>query len=314
MADRIRWLATTRLLAAIATVLAIGGIAAGALVVHDQGQQIEALRAQTAVLTAANAEQDRAAEAAADVHDAALSSTRTRLATLSAELTATSNRLLEAEKELDITAASLPPDVSELAAKVVPSVVFLSCGTATGTGFALDIPATRARLTTIVTAAHVVGDCAGPAPLDPMAPQVAVNTEDGYVIGAVRALDLGADVALVEAEVRVPPLAAATSEPAQGEFVLAIGNPLGMQQLAGSVTQGTISKVVDDTITHTAPVSSGNSGGPLVNRRGEVIAIVSAVIASQPQAGVHTENLNIAVRLRALCNTSLTGDSCKLLH
>lgn len=64
-----------------------------------------------------------------------------------------------------------------------------------------------------------------------------------------------------------------------GEFAMAIGNPLGMQS---SVSSGMISavnrKVTSDNKTYTliqtdAAINSGNSGGALVNAKGEVIGI-----------------------------------------
>lgn len=64
-----------------------------------------------------------------------------------------------------------------------------------------------------------------------------------------------------------------------GEFAMAIGNPLGMQS---SVSSGMISavnrKVTTDGVTYTliqtdAAINSGNSGGALVNSKGQVIGI-----------------------------------------
>ena len=75
-----------------------------------------------------------------------------------------------------------------------------------------------------------------------------------------------------------------------GEWVLAIGNPLG-DNLAFTVTQGIISakgrrldglnqggqRSISDFIQTDAAINPGNSGGPLVNVRGEVIGINSAI-------------------------------------
>ncbi len=70
-----------------------------------------------------------------------------------------------------------------------------------------------------------------------------------------------------------------------GQWVLAIGNPFGLEH---TVTQGIISatgRVIDsgpmnNFIQTDAPINPGNSGGPLVNLKGEVIGINTAIIAS----------------------------------
>jgi len=68
---------------------------------------------------------------------------------------------------------------------------------------------------------------------------------------------------------------------AVGDWAIAIGNPLG-EQFAFSVTMGIVSAVgrtggpggnINDFIQTDAPINQGNSGGPLVNIRGEVIGI-----------------------------------------
>ena len=77
-----------------------------------------------------------------------------------------------------------------------------------------------------------------------------------------------------------------------GNWAIAIGNPLG-EQFSFSVTMGIVSAVgrqggpggnINDFIQTDAPINQGNSGGPLVNIRGEVIGI-NTWIASNSGAG-----------------------------
>jgi serine protease Do len=75
-----------------------------------------------------------------------------------------------------------------------------------------------------------------------------------------------------------------------GDPVVAIGNPLG---LGGSVTAGIVSAlnrdirdtVYDDYIQTDAAINHGNSGGPLVNARGEVIGVNTAIYSPTKDGG-----------------------------
>jgi serine protease Do len=78
-----------------------------------------------------------------------------------------------------------------------------------------------------------------------------------------------------------------------GEEVLAIGNPLGLDQ---TLTRGIVSgmnrilpetpfSLLEPLIQTDAPINPGNSGGPLVNRCGEVIGINTAVITEAQNIG-----------------------------
>ena len=89
-----------------------------------------------------------------------------------------------------------------------------------------------------------------------------------------------------------------------GEFVMAVGNPLGMQS---SVTSGIVSatnRTVDSqdggsftTIQTDAAINSGNSGGALVNSKGEVIGINTLKLA-----GNGIEGMGFAIPINSTIN------------
>ncbi|MGH7584993.1 MAG: Do family serine endopeptidase [Gemmatimonadales bacterium] len=123
--------------------------------------------------------------------------------------------------------------------------------------------------------------------------RVIVHLEDrreypARVIGS----DPNTDVAVlkVDADNLVPAALGNSDDARVGEWVLAIGNPLG-NQLQFTVTSGIVSakgrgrlalpgfseRSIQDFIQTDAAINPGNSGGPLVNVRGEVIGVNSAI-------------------------------------
>lgn len=123
----------------------------------------------------------------------------------------------------------------------------------------------------VLTAAHVLAN----------ASQQRVKIADGEWRSAqVVGLDEAADVAVMEiAGPAGRPIAINASAPRQGEAIMAIGAPQG---LGFSVSVGVVSRWSVDTffkadrfLQIAAPITGGNSGGVVVNARGEAVGIVS---------------------------------------
>jgi len=121
--------------------------------------------------------------------------------------------------------------------------------------------------------------------------KVEVTLSDKHKYKAqVVTVDKGHDLALlkIDAPNLVPATLAETSTGLTvGQRVYAIGNPFG---LSGTMTRGIISAIrsvrgpegnpIDDAIQTDASVNPGNSGGPLLNSRGEVIGITTMIASN----------------------------------
>jgi serine protease Do len=120
------------------------------------------------------------------------------------------------------------------------------------------------------------------------ADEIKVKLADGREFkGEVKGTDEKLDLALVKIEGKdhFPVALLGDSDAIQvGEWVMAIGNPFGLEQ---TVTAGIISatgRVIgsgpyDDYLQTDASINPGNSGGPLFNARGEVVGINTAIVA-----------------------------------
>src|SRR5438067_9997214 len=200
--------------------------------------------------------------------------------------------------KVEITEAAEPPGLDpeernnvEVYRKVLPSVVNITSTAVAfdffygpvpqqgqGSGFVFD------REGHILTNNHVIAG----------ARQVEVSTSDkkkykARVIGADPIRDLA--VIQISAEKVTPVVLGDSKSLMVGQKVYAIGNPFG---LSGTMTRGIISSIrsvngpegsaIDEAIQTDAAVNPGNSGGPLLNWRGEVIGINTLILTSVGQS------------------------------
>jgi S1-C subfamily serine protease len=170
--------------------------------------------------------------------------------------------------------------------------------TALGSGFVMD------KAGHVVTNYHVVARA--------RLVQVSFSSGDNMKARVV-GLDPSTDLAVLQIDARsraLTPLAFGNSDRVRvGDSVVAIGNPLGYDR---SVTAGIVSAVqraisapnqypIDHVIQTDAPINHGNSGGPLINSRGQVVG-VNAQIAT----GSSSSDGNIGIGFAIPINTVRT--------
>ncbi|MEV6267250.1 trypsin-like peptidase domain-containing protein [Kribbella sp. NPDC051936] len=180
----------------------------------------------------------------------------------------------------ELQQSSAPPAVAQgsitaAAASVLPGVVSVRAGRATGSGFAVD------QQGHVVTNAHVVEGAS-----DVSLVLSTGRTVDARVVGADEDNDLAVlQVASADAAaLRALPLGR-SAQLQVGDPVLAVGSPLGLE---GTVTAGIVSAVDrqarfgdngtrQTAIQTDAAINPGNSGGPLVNAAGQVVGVNTAI-------------------------------------
>ena len=147
-----------------------------------------------------------------------------------------------------------------------------------GTGFIIDADGH------ILTNHHVVADST----------RISVRLTDGRTLRAERiGSDPDTDIALIKVDAAKPLPHAMLGDSDTlrvGEWVLAIGNPLAYEH---TVTVGVVSFIgrklfnssLDRYIQTDAAINFGNSGGPLINARGEVIGINAAISSRASNIG-----------------------------
>ena len=157
--------------------------------------------------------------------------------------------------------------------KASPAVVTIAVGRGAGSGSIIHSSGL------VLTNAHVVEDA-------PRGRVAVIDNEGKEYPGRAFALDRPNDLALVQilSRDRFPSLQLAESHNIRvGQEVYAIGSPFG---LSGTFTTGILSRIAPNGDLQTdAAINQGNSGGPLLNSRGELIGVNKAILSPNRRGG-----------------------------
>jgi tetratricopeptide (TPR) repeat protein len=123
-----------------------------------------------------------------------------------------------------------------------------------------------------------------------------------YPVKQVVAEDTEGDIVRVSVDTPpgiASPLKISGSLPSEGERILVIGSPLGLEQ---TISDGIVSAIREipghgKVVQITAPISSGSSGSPVVNTKGEVVGIATFLVREG-------QNLNFAIPQERLAKLS----------
>ncbi|HEX8235758.1 MAG TPA: trypsin-like peptidase domain-containing protein [Abditibacteriaceae bacterium] len=176
----------------------------------------------------------------------------------------------------ELSLSSEEQSIIRVARQASPAVVSVSREGGLGSGVLIRTDGV------LLTNAHVVGD----------AREVRVELADGRRLsGRVLGRDVSGDIAVVKIPGSgFPKAPLGDSDRLEvGQASIAIGNPLGLDR---TVTTGIVSAVnrsgldIDGLIQTDAAINPGNSGGPLLDSRGRVIGINTAVLRGRGASGL----------------------------
>ena len=129
-----------------------------------------------------------------------------------------------------------------------------------------------------------------------------------YEVISVRGYDVQKDIAILKINLEGNSyLTLSSTDVKTGDPVYALGSPLGVDNIFTDGIISNPSKIINgrEMIVFSAPIAAGNSGGPLVNARGEVVGIIN-------QVADKGQNLNFALLVDSIkeieCNDRVAED------
>ncbi len=226
--------------------------------------------------------------------------TQTQINSLSTNLLNLQNTTQSTQQQLNLLKASASDDFSGIIQASLPSVVTVRTSAAQGTGFIITSDGY------IVTNAHVLADASGN-----LASNIRIITSNQNVISAqFVGYDGTFDIALLKISGSFSPLKLGNSNNVQiGDKVIAIGNPLGLQF---SVSEGIVSAInrpasnnINAYIQTDASLNPGNSGGPLIDKSGNVIGINNFKISGGENLGFALESNYVKSAINGISQENL---------
>ncbi len=197
---------------------------------------------------------------------------------------------LRAEVEALQAKVDAQPDWTAIARKAEPSVFTIETDYGLGSGWVARASQGGSEL---VTNYHVIAEAWNAGVVT-----VEVRQGDRSLKGTIARVDPNDDLAVIHVGQILPVLWTAPVRPVLAQAVMVIGSPLG---LGGSVSAGVISGFRSlegsDYVQFSAPISPGNSGGPVVDARGRVVAIASAKFE-----GSGVEALSLGIPVQTACS------------
>lgn len=209
-----------------------------------------------------------------------------------------------------------PANLEQLVKQTRKATVTVYCGDALGSGWFIDLGDDPNSTKDdefpyeIVTNFHVIEECLDGLPVtfrfvggSEEIPAEIYAFDDSFYQS-----DAGYnDLALLMTSVAGPALPVAESAPEAGEWVMATGNPASgiFADMEGHVTFGRISNYKSDEslVVTDAAINHGNSGGPLINSRGEVIGTNTWIDVYS------NDNVSYAIGIPFICMAFLSCDS-----
>jgi S1-C subfamily serine protease len=203
------------------------------------------------------------------------------LQALQASNAALAGKVSSTAKKVNASQAGVAP----LAARMLRSVFTVQTEFGLGTGWAAW---TDGGNTYLITANHVAQDAISAGTHD-----VKLKQKGRMWNGTIVRTDSTNDLAVIRVPGEIAPALWQTPDdtlsPQPGDTLLLVGSPYGLE---GTVTTGIVSRVTYDEIQTDAAANPGNSGGPAVDSKGNVVGVLLA------GGG---ENLNFLVPIQRAC-------------